>query len=108
MGLVRRGDYFYYYRSVRRDGKVVTRYVASGEDALVFAAFAALTRQELGRRRAEFRREVDGWRAAARAGRDAWRAERARLEAARRAVEGFCSGADALFRLAMSAAGYHQ
>jgi hypothetical protein len=46
MGLVYRNSHVYYYESSQQAGKVVTRYLASGERAVAIAALNQESRRE--------------------------------------------------------------
>jgi hypothetical protein len=61
MALVRRGNCQFFIRSVRRGGRVTSRYVGSGNTALDFARQAADARQRAETRRRERQRELALW-----------------------------------------------
>src|SRR5262245_56131522 len=90
MSLVHRNGRPYLYRSVRRDGRVTSEYVASGIDARLTAALEADERDG---------REFD---------REQARAERREADALERALDEMADRARALARDALTAAGYHQ
>ena len=93
--LERRGDgRVYLYRCVRRDGRVVREYVASGAAALILAA--------------EDEREREQARDRRRAGRERVRARIARLVWAEGRVVEACGRLDGAFAEAMAAAGFHK
>src|ERR1700716_2527748 len=101
MGLVRRGGNVYLYRSPRRAGKAVTRYVASGQQALLLASLYARDRDEIQNTRAQMRRE----RVDRRAAREAWGVERVRLGSLERSITDHGRQVNLVFRLAMHASG---
>src|SRR5690348_4950568 len=90
MGLVYRNGRPYFYRSVRRGGRVTSEYVASGIDAQLIAALEADDRDN---RRSD---------------REEARAERWEADDLERALDEMAGRARALARDALTAAGYHQ
>ena len=80
----------YYYRSVRRGGRVVKEYLGTGP---VAEATAQLDEED--RRRREEAAE-------------AWKEERRRMEALEAPIEDLCDAAETLARAALVAAGYRQ
>jgi hypothetical protein len=90
MGLVYRNDRPYLYRSVRRNGRVTSEYVAGGEDAFLIHALESDDRDRERFDRREARRE------------------RKELEDLERALDDLAEQSRDLARDALSAAGYHQ
>jgi hypothetical protein len=90
MGLIYRDGRPDLYRSVRRDGRVTSEYVASGIDAQLIAALEDNERED---RRSELE-EI--------------RAERREVDDLQRALDEMAERARALARDALTAAGYHQ
>src|SRR3954452_19201129 len=90
MGLVYRNGRPYLYKSVREGGKVKSRYVGSGEDALLINALETIDRDEQ-----DYERHQQ-------------RAERKRLDDLERALDEMAEQARDLAREALTAAGYHQ
>lgn len=80
----------YFYRKVRRGGRVVSEYVCGGMLAAGMAELAEDGRAE---------------RAAAD---EAWRAERERMEAEERACVAYFDAVEARVREMLTAAGYHR
>jgi hypothetical protein len=90
MGLVYRNGRPYLYRSVRRGGRVTSRYSGSGTDALLIAVLEDIERDE---RRCELE-EI--------------RAERREVDDLERALDELADRARAFARDALTAAGYYQ
>src|SRR5262245_53376505 len=90
MTLVNRNGRPYLYRSVRRDGRATSEYVASGSDALLLARLDRIERDDR-----DFRR---------------WRELQVRktLDDLDRALDDLTEQALALARAALTAAGFHQ
>ena len=85
-----RGGRRYYYRSVRRGGRVIKEYVGTGP---VAEATAQLDEEE------RLRREEEA---------QAWKEERRRMEILEAQIEELCDAAETLSRAALVAAGYRQ
>ena len=85
-----RGGRHYYYRSVRRGGRVVKEYVGRGP---VAEAVAQLDQEDRRRREEEAQ---------------AWKAETRRMEILESPIEELCDVAETLARAAFVAAGYRQ
>jgi hypothetical protein len=90
MGLVARDGRPYYYRSVRRGGRVTSEYRGAGQIAELAASLDAVQRE---------RREAE---------RQAERAEREADERQEAAVAEWFDRIEALTRIAIEAAGYHR
>lgn len=90
MGLVYRGGRTYLYKSSRRDGRVTSEYVASGESAILISRMEAIDADER-----DFRRWLDGG-----LGRES--------EEVERGLDELCDWASALAAEALQAAGYHR
>jgi hypothetical protein len=90
MGLVYRNGRPYLYESIRRGGRVTSRYLAGGEDAFLIHAL-----QSDDRDRQSFDRQEA-------------RNERKQLDDLERALDELADQARVLARDALSAAGYHQ
>lgn len=86
----RRHGHRYYYRASRVDGRVVKRYVGTGELAALLGEFDAYDTQ---------RRQLEA---------EAERAERADLDTLHREVGDACEVVDQLTRAVLVLAGYHQ
>jgi hypothetical protein len=90
MGLVLRNGRPYLYESVREGGRVTSRYVGRGEDALLINALKAIDRDEQDYERHE------------------QQGERKRIIDLERALDELARQARDLAREALTAAGYHQ
>ena len=90
MALVYRNGKPRLQRSIRRDGRVTTEYLASGEDALLISKIDALERS---------RQEADEHE---------FQAERRMLEVTERPLSDFFTDVEAVIRDALQASGYHQ
>jgi hypothetical protein len=90
MGLVYRNGRPYLYRSIRRNGRVTSQYLAGGEDAFLIDALERIEREK---------RDFDLWDK---------RSERKKLDDLERALDDLAEQAGDLARDALSAAGYHQ
>ena len=90
MGLERRGGGSYYYRKVRRDGRVVSEYLGGGLPACL---------EEWG---------VAAGRERSRARREAWEARRARLDEREAEAVALFDAVEAVAREALEAAGYRR
>ena len=89
MGFERRGGGSYYYRKVRRDGRVVSEYLGGGLPAWVKAWVVAIEREKSLARR------------------EAWEASRARLDEGEAEAIALFDAVEAVAREALVAAGYH-
>ena len=90
MGLERRGGGSYYYRKVRRDGRVVSEYLGGGLPAWVKAWGAAIEREKNLARRV------------------AWEASRARLDEGEAEAIVLFDEVEVLAREVQEAAGYYR
>jgi hypothetical protein len=90
MGLIYRDGRPYLYRSVRRGGRVTSKYLAGGIDAQLIATLEDIERDD---------RRGDRERA---------RAERREVDDLERALDEMAERARALAHDALTAAGYHQ
>ena len=90
MGLERRGGGSYYYRKVRRDGRVVSEYLGGGLPACLEAWGAAIEREKNLARRV------------------AWEASRARLDEGEAEAIAMFDAVEAVAREALEAAGYRR
>jgi hypothetical protein len=90
MALIDRGGRTYLYRSVRRGGRVTSRYVAAGESAVMIAALEGLDHGERAERR------------------QAERDRRRELDDLERQLDELVERARSLAVAALAAAGYHQ
>jgi hypothetical protein len=90
MGFERRGGGSYYYRKVRRDGRVVSEYVGSGPLAWVKAWRVAFERVRRDARRAS------------------WEVRRARMDADEAEAVALFDEVEAVAREVLEAAGYHR
>ncbi len=90
MALVDRNGRTYLYRSIRRNGRVTSEYVASGELAALLGEEACLERLERAERL------------------DRQRSDRAKLEKLEQSLDDLVKQAKALAGNALAAAGYHQ
>jgi hypothetical protein len=90
MGMVERGGRPYYYRSVRRGGRVTSEYRGSGQLAELAASLDVVERE---------RKEAE---------RQAGRAEREADEREEAAIAEWFDRIEALTRVAIEAAGYRQ
>jgi hypothetical protein len=107
MALIFRNGHVYYYESFRRSGRVVTRYVASGERALIIAELNKQWRHELRRLRETTRSEKNARRERARQDRACWGERRARLNAVEQVLRDFCRSVEQAFGLAMLISGHY-
>ncbi len=89
-GLARRGGGSYYYRKVRRGGRVVSEYLGCGPSATLMAEDDSIEREML------------------EASRDYWKEERERLEAEEAVAVALFDRVEALAREALEAARYHR
>lgn len=107
MGLVYRNTQVYLYTSVRRAGRVVTRYEASGEQAIKLAWIRKTLGEELRQvRRAHQRREAAS-RQTRRLDRVARREQRADRLAVEGKVDDFVKLVDELYHLSMYLTGHY-
>jgi hypothetical protein len=90
MGLVYRNGRPYLYRSIRRNGRVTSQYLAGGEDALLIDRLGRMERDE---------RDADL---------QAKQSERKQSDDLKRALDVLAEQARDLARDALTAAGYHQ
>jgi hypothetical protein len=90
MGLVYRNGRPYLYRSVRRNGRVTSEYLAGGEDAFLIHAL-----ESDGRERQSFDRQES-------------RSQRKEIDDLERGLDELAEQARDLARDALSAAGFHQ
>lgn len=91
MAWEKRGDhYYYYYRSVRRGGRVVKCYEGSGKLAEIVAKLDVLERQERRAQRMADQRPDEG------------------LDEAEAVLVAMCEASEILARAALTLAGYHR
>ncbi|MEW4569726.1 hypothetical protein AB1L88_17820 [Tautonia sp. JC769] len=90
MALVFRNGRPYLYRSVRRNGRVTSEFVASGESALLIARMDAIDRDD---------RDYERWRI---------REERRKAAERDARLDDLVKQSEALAREALEQAGYHQ
>lgn len=90
MALVYRGGRPYLYKSIRRDGRVTSEYVASCESAVLISRMEAIETDER-----DFERWLEG-------------GLRRESEEVERGLDELCEGASALAAAALAAAGYHR
>jgi hypothetical protein len=90
MALERRGGGSYYYRKVRREGRVVSQYLGTGPWASLIAIMDGIGRVQ---------READ---------RERWKAIRERMDAEEAEAIDLFDRVEAIARSALESAGYHR
>jgi hypothetical protein len=112
MSLVLRGSRPYYYKSFRKDGRVTSRYVASGQVAEAMGWLDADTRARNARQQAKLDKQMAALDARSRALdaklRQAWLIDQASALAVDDLLVRWCAAVEGVFREAMAAAGCHQ
>ena len=108
MALIRRGGKSYWYRSVRKGGKVTSEYVAAGDRALKLAGIVEESRRDLLGLWLDGHAEIEFLEAEGRARDEAEKADRERMEAEERAISGWFDRVEDIARAALEAAGFHR